>query len=348
MSDKVDIEKFMRFLISLSNSYTVDKEGYVVDIVSGERCTRSKGSEKLLMIMKNNLKDPDAEIINVVNETLRESATTRWFYATIITSLIQRLVNIIFVVNGVVEDGDDADMTPHLTKIVSRYTGDFDTKTLSHFDSMIKDIWAFMNIVYVKKNRTAHLRCALFEKDTPITKGVRKKSTKVITKMMADLLGVKTEDELLDKFTFKSNNISAPKLHAILMVTMMIYEQAGEILSVVDSAHEMPDLTEFAYHIRNIDEYYKSVRWFTGSIETTEEEKPTPKAPGMMRVGNVSLPTRSSGQNASLIPTRAHRNQEKPQTRRLVIPSRSTMIPTSRGNNSRGFRPNTRVPMRRF
>ena len=269
MANSSDVTKCMHFLFTLIDGYTIDKDGYVIDAITNEH---AKLRKKSIMVIGDKISDPNAVVLNPFNESLKQDVTVRWMYANILTSFILRTTKIYTVIDDIISDGDVADISPNLRKRFSGMIKDFDKKTYKHFTAMASDLLVFMNIVYTKKTRTSTFRCALFEAGNPLLTKVRKKSIKVLTDIMATVLDVKSEEEAIAKYHAKSRSLITPHLESFLTVLLNLYDNVNQTLEDIGADSEYSvDLTEFAYHVKNLEEYYKKTKWFNGTIAPKEE-----------------------------------------------------------------------------
>ena len=278
---KVNVNKFVRFLVSLTNDYAVNEDGYIVNKLDDDPIVIGS-AKKQVMVMDDMISDPDCVVLNPTNETLRESMVTRWMYANIITSFTTRICSVLTSIIDIHNNGDDADVSPKMMTILSKHIGKVDGKTEAELTSMISEMLDFMNIVYVRKMRTGHFRCGLFDesRDT-VLKGVkRKKTATMVTNLFGEILGSADGNEIRNMFSHKSTLLSCPKLDSILNVLMKLYDKVNHVLAAVTGCEYMVvDLTEMAYHINHLDEYYQHTKWFTGSAATSQSNAPVPIEP---------------------------------------------------------------------
>lgn len=268
MTEKSSVEGFMRFLIEeLTDEYSVDDEGYIVDDTTKERMLLRK---KPVMVIKDKLPDPDCNILSPINENLKVDVVTRWLYAQLTSGVIRRLFLIFAILREEVEEGEDADIPANFRNMFSDQLAEFTAATNTCVTSLFKDPFAFLNINYDRRTRTSKLRCAVFEPDNPLLlnangnmPNTRKKAIRLIRECMTTILPVAAGNGV----SFSSISLVSPKLESFLMVLNSIYthlNQAVIAMDGVDSKHAV-DLTELGHHIGNLEDYYKRVKWFTGS-----------------------------------------------------------------------------------
>ena len=298
---KVNVNKFVRFLVNLTNDYSVNEDGYIVNRLDEEPIIIGS-SKKQVMVMNDVISDPNCMVLNPTNETLRESMVTRWMYANIITSFTARICSILTAIIEIHNNGDDADVSPKMMTILSKYIGKVDGKTENELTSMISEMLDFMNIVYVRKMRKSHFRCGLFDdsRDIILNKVKRKKTITMVTNLFGEILGANDAQTLKETFSYKSTLLSCPKLDSVLNVLMKLYDQVNHVLAtVIGGEYMVVDLTEMAYHINHLDEYYQHTKWFTGSAAISQNE--TSVAPAVNKVSGIPMPydyaARASGAN---------------------------------------------------
>lgn len=82
-------------------------------------------------------------------------------------------------------------------------------------------------------------------------------------------------EEVNKKFSYTTSVISCPKLVSTLNVYNLIYTKLNAYLEVLGGGDEdaVVDLDELAYHLDNIESYYKRVKWFVSETSSKPEEK---------------------------------------------------------------------------
>lgn len=302
-----DVERFVRFLISMGGVYTVDDNNYVAN-KNDEEPVLIKVDNKFhqIMVLHEPIKDPDAVIVNPLAENLIESQESKWLYLNLSVGLASRIIAIVRFINTVITNSSaDQDMhvSAEVMKFVSKHK-DFDAKAMEHFEQIVKKKMNFVNVWYVRKLKQAKFRCSVYDPDTKTEfPSITKKSWNAITGILNDIFGLdkdpeKAADSLQEAFTVTSDLITSPKLEAILTVYLRIYQKLNKYMVLCgmdDDDDFIIDLTELSVHIANIPQYYEKVKWIAGTMATA-----IPSNTSTQAITNVALPSASGIPNNPL------------------------------------------------
>lgn len=283
MKSKVSYEEvsdFIKFCIRMGGVFDVDLDGYIVSKVSEEKFTVNiNGKERNIIIFQKEIDDNDAIILNPLNESVNiESKDKVYFYKILslglfgkVTGLVNRIID-----TRLSKDGEDIPI--NIAKFVSQFS-DIDEKFKSEFELLIKDNLKFMNVFYRKKFKEARFRCLVFEEDERQEFKIRKKSWKTIDKIFNVLFNIPSDIEdreqyVIDTFSYKTTNITCPKLKSTLMVYNKLYFNLNKYFEIMELEDLIVDLTELSYYINNLEKYYNKVKWMVQptSIEDEKEE----------------------------------------------------------------------------
>lgn len=279
MEKSQEVTNFVRFLIALSGIYLIDDEDYVINKVSGERLMLdSNGKKRNVLIFKETILDNEAIVVNPLNETIGDSDDKKWLYSALSLGLSRRLKVMLNEI-AVARTTNDAELSiPELETISKFKTEDIDEKFRDEELSILtKDLLIFSNVYYRKKFKESRWRCSLFENDTRETLKIRKKTWKSIDSIFTKIFDLDTMaiEEVNKKFSYTTSVISCPKLVSTLNVYNLIYTKLNAYLEVLGGGDEdaVVDLDELAYHLDNIESYYKRVKWFVSETSSKPEEK---------------------------------------------------------------------------
>lgn len=278
-----DVGEFVKALIQLGGINSVDEDGYVISKDDEQtRVVIPAGKEnKHLMVIKEIIKDDKAFVLNPMNETFADREDTRWLYGSLSVGLARRIIVLVnFIKNMKDLSDEDTEIEPAVIKLVSKYGTDMDDKFMKEFDIISKNYVDFINIFYNRKLKIAKLRCCVFEENTKSKyTSIRKKTWLILETLISDMLGLTSDEkekELDEKFSFKSDLITCPKLHSMLNVYYRIYENINDKMLLIEDIDEdfVVDLTSLGSYIENIGLFYDKVKWFVQAGSTIKDEAP--------------------------------------------------------------------------
>ena len=273
------VETFVRDIIAVGGVFNVDDMGYVInkgDI--DEPVTLKVGNQrKPLMILKEKDLDSSAAIINPFNGDITESQESKWLYISLNAGLVRRINEIAKFVSEVVEaektENPIPDLPPETLAFVSKHKS-FDSVILKQFLQITSDPTKFMSIWYNRKLKETIFRCSIYDTATKIEfPQIKPKAWKIITEFVSALLDVSTnieqaEQQVREKYSAKSDIVTAPKLDSMMMLYIKLYTQLNPYLSMcemIDDPDFVVDITTLGYHLEHLEDYYKRAKWFVTS-----------------------------------------------------------------------------------
>ena len=283
------VETFIRDIIAIGGVFNVDDMGYIInkgDI--DEPVTLKIGNQrKPLMILKEKGIDNAAAIVNPFNGDITESMESKWLYISLNAGLVRRINEIAKFVSEVVESEKTENPIPNLPSetlsFISKHKN-FDDVILKQFLQLTTDPTKFMSIWYNRKLKETIFRCSIYDTATKIEfPQIKPKAWKIIIDFVSALLGVSTnieqaEQQIREKYSAKSDIVTAPKLDSMLMVYIKLYTQLNPYLSMcemMDDPDFVVDITSLGYHLEHLEEYYKRAKWFITSSSSIPNRQQT-------------------------------------------------------------------------
>lgn len=276
-----EVTDFIKFIIRMSGLFDVDEEGYVISkIPPVERIKININNEnKDLIVFQKEIKDNEAVIINPFNESIGiESKDKYWIYSILSLGLSAKIISLINAIIDTKLSSDDEGISIRVAKFISEFSG-IDKKFKDEFNMISKDTMKFMNVFYRKKFKEGRFRCLIFEPDGREEFNLRKKSWKILDKMFSMFFNIDIENsedpeqDVIDKYSYKTNSITCPKLTAMLMTYNKIYIEINKYFEYMnnDEDDSIVDLDEFAHYINKIDACYHRVKWAVQPIVNDED-----------------------------------------------------------------------------
>lgn len=313
--EKVSVEQFVRFLIHLGGIYNVDDEGYIVnkgDDNEDPVMLKSENKYRPLMVMKDVIKDSEALVINPLNENITETPDSKWLYTCLSTGLARRILEVARHLRFIMENdkNDEIPLNTDEVKFAAMHN-DFNSKSLEAINAIGKKYLNFSNVGYNRRQKEAKLRCSIYDPDTFAEfPQFSNKAWKSVTKLISNLLGISedVEQALIDideKYRVKSDLINVPRLEATLQVYYNIYSRLNQFLDLCnyDDQDFVIDMTEFGYHLNNLQDYYNKAKWFVNPVVPQKQERPVYNAiPTNIPMRNPVTNVPVMNQNESNIP----------------------------------------------
>lgn len=281
----ISVEKFVRFVVALSGIYDVDDDGYIVQKGGDDKPAFIKldGRLRQLMVLKDVIKDPDVIVINPMNENITDSNDIKWVYNALSAGLSLRVRSIAKHLHFIISSSkksDDIQFTTEELNFASRHKN-FNDKSLELVELLSKKVIGFMHVGYDRRQKKATLRCSIYDPDTPAEFPQFSNTVwKSVSSLFGDILGVNLDiqaggKDVLSKYSFVSELINVPRLESVLNVYYLIYKHINQHLAMCDMEDPdfIVDLTEFGYHIENLQEYYNKSKWFTGAISQPDRNQ---------------------------------------------------------------------------
>lgn len=299
----LSVEQFGRFLIQLSGLHNVDENSYITnkDDTDSPTLIKVDGRFRQLMILKDVIKDPDAVIINPLNENITETVESKWLYATLCSALARRVLNIArhlhFIISTDKKNDESISFTSEELNFAARHK-DFNDKSLEATELIAKKLMSFTSVWYNRKQKEARLRCSIHDPDTTAEfPQFSNKVWKSIAALFGELFSVNADiqlggDEIHEKFVCSSELISVPKLESVLRLYYKIYSHINKYLELcdMDDPDFVVDLTEFGYHLEHLSDYYNKAKWFAGTVAAPERPTALQQTPI-----NTIIPQRTVG-----------------------------------------------------
>lgn len=323
-----DIEKFIRFLVDSTLIYTVDEGGYVVSKTSKDRVkikVDDESPKKDLVVFSGVIENPDDVIIlNPLNENIGETEDQKFLYIALSFGVGARLLSIIKWTMDLQNTKDG--LSPSLVKFLSKYNESIDNKTKDEIEKITKDMLEFCNIFYNKKQKKTIFRTCVFEENSQKKfSGVRKKTWNFLENLFSEIFQLESDDklsELKEKYSFKSIQITCPRLESFLMVYEKVISRINEYLELFENDDMLVDLDELGYHIRHLNEYYDKVKWIAQPSSVCVKTK---------------TPSISKSDPEQEIPLTSEEGEERSLFDALGIPGQGTALQQPIGTNNSVF-----------
>lgn len=293
-----EVEDSLKFLVKSGGIYDVSKDGYVIHRKGDDDDENDQDEDHVmipegtirrpLMILKEQIVDKEAIILNPFNENITESNDGRWFYIMLSVGLSWRIIEFFRYLRQVLELGNEPnfEVNVEMTKFASKYK-DFSEKELDHLLTISKNKLEFINIWYNRKNRKAVFYCGIYEESFwEKYPGITKKARRMITDIISEMLGISNEPEKaleeIKEFSVMSESLKVPRLDSVLKSLMKIYTKINPYLEMRITTDEeyVVDLTALGHVISNLEEYQDKCQWFAHQSSIDCKEKVTSKNAG--------------------------------------------------------------------
>jgi len=266
-------------MIDTTITNTVDTDGYVVRVDSGDPVLVKDGQNKrALIVYQERIADTAALIVNPLASGLGDNAASNWFYQRMQASFNSRVLGLIdFLIGTAIKEkskkdpknkvkGEEEHHLPmELLKAISPVIDDIDATTLTEYRGLVGDVneaVEFINIHYQPRQMRCTIRSGLFEEGyttAPTRSKVRKKTWAVLTKLMRTIFNLK-DDEDTHKFASKKTDVSCTKLASYLTTMFNAFSEMNALLDIQDSELSI-DLTRWKTHLDNIEDYATNAKF---------------------------------------------------------------------------------------
>lgn len=286
-----DVTNFLRYIIDTTLTNTVDADGYVVKVDSGDPVlVKDNTGKRALILYQEQIKDTSALIVNPLAAGLGDNPATNWFYQRLQASFNSRVIGLIdFLLTVAVEDkkkkdakakkkdGEDKHLPMELIRVISPIIDDVDDTTINEFHSLVADADSaveFINIHYQPRQMRCTIRSGLFEDGyTAGHPKVRKKTWTVLTKLMRGIFNLK-DDEDTHKFATKRTDVSCTKLASFLHTMFNAFSEMNGLLDIQDKELSI-DLTKWKTHLDNIEDYANNAKFMVQPTMEAAVQAPT-------------------------------------------------------------------------
>jgi hypothetical protein len=252
-----DVTTDLRYLMTLTNFFDTDEEGFWVIGDDKERYKHKLDSNdpgREVVLVQDPMPRGDYLVFNPFSEGFgKQNPATKRYYQTLRIATNQTIMVILFHVARSIlaakeasAKGEDSVVTPAVMRMSSVPTGKrqtvydiIDEDMITEFKKLCDRINdEFIHVPYIPQSMTAKLTCAILtaeDWDTKyVTKDIRKRSAAAFKALLMGILGI-TKPEELSQFSVKYSDVvdgkSAPQLHTTLMVYMKLYQRFNDVVA---------------------------------------------------------------------------------------------------------------------
>ena len=287
-----DVTKFLTDMVNIA-MFDVDEDGYVIQaggstdkrvLINDSGLSNSNGTP--ILLYQEEIKDASAYILNPLAEGLGQTPSALWFYRALKASLLGRLHTLFLsIINSALQEKKDNKKSPdsnephlpmELLNIAARIVDDIDDKTSAEVSQFFSnaDAIELLSIYYQKTNLRHIVRSGLFEADPQSEHSfhnkfpkLRKKTWIVLEKLLLGVLHIKTSEEL-GNFSRKADGITCVRLSSILNTLLVLYQEVNPLLGLIHDGRLAIDLSMFAEHISNLEQYADNARFMISPSRT--------------------------------------------------------------------------------
>lgn len=246
-----DATNDLRDLLSLTKIYTADDEGRWIAVDNGEPFlyqADKRSDPKEVVLFQDPVPDGDFHFFNPFAESLEHlSPASSAFYQIIRLAMNLNFIAVLkHVAKSVVESNADTSikLSPAVLRMANfqvdpktSFAKYADQKFLDELETILKNLGPKPEILFVPytfQNMRSKLFMSIFTDDfaEKFEKAVRKKSMTAFRMLVLSCLGVSSEADLAEKYTYQYSSSlgSNARLHSILTIYLRVYEAINDIL----------------------------------------------------------------------------------------------------------------------
>lgn len=239
--------------------------------------------QRKLYVYRTDIKDPDALMMNPINELVSVSKEKLWFYqsiSTILSITYNKVMQVLIQVGSKIKSGEETG-DPVLLAILSSNINDIDDKTFNEYKKIFDGASAkeFMNIYYDKAHKTSKLRVC-FQNKTDDFKNifgskVRRKSWTLFNNLTNAIFHVEEEKTLDDVYVKTTERLDYPQFETYMTVWIRAWKALAPffpyIFDVEVANATINDLNIIEKHMDHVDVYRQKSGWYGQSAPKDTE-----------------------------------------------------------------------------
>lgn len=288
--------QFMKMLIEVGDKYYIGEDHVVynpddapVGVEVGIPAKR-----RPIAIFKMGMPSGDYVVLNPFSDVLGKSPERAWF-TSVMCAMPGALIK--HTILSAIELGVDKkkDGSYKANKFISRWIDKMDKKLYEEADR-IRNL-DYLSVFYDRSKRIAQLQSEIGTdkaKDMYRAK-IRKSSWPILTEMVKALLKI-PENRKVEMLKYEATVVAIPKIDAILHLIIEAYSRMADPVEACTGI-KIPH-KELAEHVKNLEAYRESLRWFASATNTSEtttapvetEAAPWESAGTVGGMGGIKMP----------------------------------------------------------
>lgn len=264
------IYEYVKMLIELGNTYTVQEDSSIMNNLSKEIIHIPSGKSSVpLKVFKDGMMSDGSALLAPFKEQCGLNREREWFFDNLQLSMSYFVKEIMAkLITDVVGKKDDNYQQYQLMNLIS---GEADVTMLNELDKLRP--YDILYINYNKKTKTAVAETRLSDPELEEDHSkFRKKSWSVFRTLFREIIGT-LEPE--DMYIYQSRVLSIPetdaKLHVITALLKTIAPFARDVLDREINVDVLED------HLANLEGYAKAQSWISTTSPISEGEQPMQK-----------------------------------------------------------------------
>jgi hypothetical protein len=282
------ITEFLTKILELGQYLHVHDDGLITPVTNPDEPyymtdKTNDTVQRKLYVYRTDIKDPDALIMNPINELVSVSKEKLWFYqsiSTILSITYNKVMQVLIQVGVKIKTGEETG-DPVLLSILSSNIDDLDDKTFNEYKKVFDGASAreFMNIYYDKAHKTSKLRVCFQNKTDDFKNAfgskVRKKSWALFSRLTNAIFHVDEDKTLDDVYVKTTERLDYPQFETYMTVWLRAWKALAPFFPYIFDAEvanaTVNDLNIIEKHMDHIDVYRQKSGWYGQSASKDSE-----------------------------------------------------------------------------
>lgn len=286
--EHAQITEFLTKILELGQYLQVHDDGLITPVTNPDEPyymtdKTNDTVQRKLYVYRTDIKDPDALMMNPINEMCSISKEKLWFYqsiSTILSITYNKVMQVLIQVGAKIKTGEETG-DPVLLSILSSNIADIDDKTFNEYKKVFDGASAkeFMNIYYDKAHKTSKLRVCFQNKTDDFKNAfgskIRKKSWTLFNNLTNAIFHVDEGKTLDDVYAKTTERLDYPQFETYMTVWIRTWRALAPFFPYIFDAEvanaTLTDLNIIEKHMDHVDVYRQKSSWYGQSVPKDNE-----------------------------------------------------------------------------